>query len=57
MGVFVGTIVAALTETLDIISVAAKKLNATRWVYLIVIVVLLGKVFGSLLFFLIPGFF
>ncbi|HHY82345.1 MAG TPA: stage V sporulation protein AB [Clostridiales bacterium] len=57
MGIFVGMLAAALTETLDIITVAAKKLNIVRWIYLIVVVTLLGKVVGSLLFFLIPGFF
>lgn len=57
MGIFVGTIISALTETLDIISVAANKLSITKLVYLIVVVILLGKIIGSLVFFLIPGFF
>lgn len=57
LGIFVGTIIAALTETLDIISVAVNKLGLAKWMYIIVMVILLGKVAGSLLFFLIPGFF
>ena len=57
LGIFVGTIIAALTETLDIISVAVNKLGLAKWLYIIVMVILLGKVAGSLLFFLIPGFF
>ncbi|MDD4681050.1 MAG: stage V sporulation protein AB [Clostridia bacterium] len=56
MGIFIGLIVAALTETLDIISIAANKLKIANWIYLIIIVVLAGKVFGSLVSFLIPGF-
>jgi len=57
IGIFVGTIISALTETLDIITVAVNKLRIKKWVYLIVIVILLGKIIGSLIFFLIPGFF
>ena len=57
LGIFVGMIAAALTETLDIISIAANQLNIAKWVYLIVLVVLAGKVAGSLVFFLFPGFF
>jgi hypothetical protein len=55
--IFVGMIAAALTETLDIISVAANKLKIVRWIYLIVVVILLGKIIGSLLYFIVPGFF
>ncbi|NLB41643.1 MAG: stage V sporulation protein AB [Clostridiales bacterium] len=55
-GIFIGMIAAALTETLDIISIAANKLKISNWIYLIVIVVLLGKVVGSLVFFLVPEF-
>jgi stage V sporulation protein AB len=57
LGTFVGMIAAALTETLDIISVAANKLKIVRWIYLIVVVILLGKIIGSLLYFIVPGFF
>ena len=56
IGIFVGTIISALTETLDIISVAANKLSISKWIYLIVVIILLGKVIGSLVHFLIPGF-
>lgn len=56
LGIFVGMIAAALTETLDIISIAANKLKISNWIYLIVVVVLLGKVVGSLVFFLVPEF-
>ena len=56
LGIFIGMIAAALTETLDIISIAANKLKISNWIYLIVIVVLLGKVVGSLVFFLVPEF-
>lgn len=57
IGIFVGMVAAALTETLDIISIAASKLKIIRWIYLIVAVTLLGKIVGSLLYFIIPGFF
>lgn len=57
MGIFIGIIISALTETLDIISVAANKLSITKWIYLIVVIILLGKIIGSLIYFLVPGFF
>jgi stage V sporulation protein AB len=57
IGMFLGMLAAALTETLDIISGAAKQLKILKWIYLIVVVVILGKMAGSLLFFLIPGFY
>lgn len=57
MGIFVGMIAAALTETLDIISTAVNKLGIVKWLYVIVFVVILGKVAGSILFFILPGFF
>lgn len=56
VGIFVGLVSAALTETLDIISISAKKLKIVKWIYLIVAATLLGKMIGSLLFFIIPGF-
>jgi len=56
-GIFVGTVTSALTETLDIISAAANKLGIVKWIYLILITLLLGKVAGALVFFLIPGFY
>lgn len=57
IGIFLGMLAAALTETLDIISGAVTHLRIIKWIYLIVAVVILGKMAGSLLFFLIPGFF
>jgi stage V sporulation protein AB len=56
-GIFIGTIVAALTETLDIISIAVNKIGMKKWLYVIVMTIIFGKIAGSLLFFLIPGFF
>ncbi|NLU37002.1 MAG: hypothetical protein GXX01_08310 [Clostridiales bacterium] len=55
-GIFVGTVTSALTETLDIISATVNKLGIAKWVYLIVMTLLIGKIAGSLLFFLVPGF-
>lgn len=56
-GIYIGMVAAALTETLDIISVAVNKLKIAKWLYVIVMAIILGKVAGSLLFFLVPGFF
>lgn len=57
MGIYVGMIAAALTETLDIISIFATKLGIIKWIYLIIFAIILGKVIGSAIFFLIPDFF
>lgn len=57
MGIFVGFIAGALTETLDILSTAAGRMGILRWIYALVFIILLGKTLGSLLFFLFPGFF
>ncbi len=57
MGIFVGFIAAALTETLDILSTAVDTLSIPRWLYVIVFAIILGKALGSAIYFLIPGFF
>ncbi|MGI6538022.1 MAG: stage V sporulation protein AB [Caldicoprobacterales bacterium] len=57
LGIFVGMVAAALTETFDIITIVAFKLKIAHLVYLIILFVILGKIGGSLFYFLIPSYF
>lgn len=51
-GIYVGMIAAALTETFDILTVAADTFKIVRWIYILVWIVILGKTIGSAVFFL-----
>lgn len=57
MGIFVGMIVGALAETLDIVTSITDILDIPKWIYLIVLVIILGKVLGSVLYWIVPGFY
>lgn len=52
-GIFIGIVAAALTETLDILYIASSSLNLAKYLYLIVWVIILGKLIGSSLYFII----
>ena len=52
MGIFVGIITAALTETLDLLSNISSKLNLEELIYIIVFVIAIGKIVGSVLYFI-----
>lgn len=54
-GIFVGMIAAALTETFDIISQVSETLNITKWIYVLVMIIILGKMLGSALTWLLPA--
>ncbi|HOB19884.1 MAG TPA: stage V sporulation protein AB [Candidatus Atribacteria bacterium] len=51
-GIYIGMIAAALTETFDILTVAADTFSIVRWIYLLVWTVVLGKIIGSVIFFM-----
>jgi len=56
MGIFVGMVAAALTETLDILSNAVNTLGIIKWVYVLIFALIFGKIAGSVLFWTLPGF-
>ncbi|HZK34219.1 MAG TPA: stage V sporulation protein AB [Bacillota bacterium] len=51
-GIFVGVVAAALTETLDILTIASDTLNLGKYVYTMVWIIILGKVIGSAIYFI-----
>ena len=55
MGVFIGLLAAALTEVLNVIPVISKRLRIQKEIYLLLMSLILGKVAGSLIYWLAPG--
>ncbi|GAB6098979.1 hypothetical protein JCM16358_08580 [Halanaerocella petrolearia] len=54
-GTFVGLVAGALTEVLKVLPVLSRRLNLEREMRLLLLIVILGKTIGSLLYWLIPG--
>ncbi len=57
MGIFVGMIASALAEVLNIIPLIEKSLKIGQWIYAIIFALIAGKIIGSLVYWLIPGFY
>jgi len=57
MGIFVGMIASALAEVLNIIPLIEKSLRIGKWIYVIIFALIAGKTIGSLIYWLIPGFY
>jgi len=56
-GIFYGCLAVSLAETLNVIPIMARRVNLKRGLALFMICLALGKTAGSLMYFLIPGFF
>lgn len=56
MGLFVGCLAAALAEVLNVLPVMARRIGLLKDIRLILLAMILGKVIGSLIYWLIPGF-
>ena len=56
-GVFYGCLAVSLAETLNVIPIMARRANIKRGLVLLLVCLALGKAAGSLVYFLIPGFF
>ena len=56
-GIFYGCLAVSLAETLNVIPIMTRRVNLKRGLPLIMICLALGKTIGSLMYFLIPGFF
>lgn len=54
MGVFTGLLAAALTEVLNVLPVLSKRLGLQQEIYLMLMSLILGKVAGSLIYWLVP---
>jgi len=57
MGIFVGMVASALAEVLNVIPLIADTLGAPKWIYVIIFAMLLGKIVGSLVYWIAPGFY
>ncbi len=52
LGIFLGALASALAETLNVIPVAARKLRVKNYMFYIITSMVLGKIFGSLIYWL-----
>lgn len=56
LGIFVGMVAAALTEVLNVLPVLSRRLGMTREISFLLAAIILGKIAGSLVYWLVPGF-
>ncbi len=56
IGIFIGVLASSLAEILDVIPVFSKRANIKKDIALIMIIVALGKLVGSIIFFLKDNF-
>jgi stage V sporulation protein AB len=56
MGLFVGCLAAALAEVLNVLPVMTRRVGLLIYIRFLLLAMILGKVCGSLLYWLVPGF-
>lgn len=56
-GIFVGVLAMALTEVLNVMPILMRRARLTQGIQWIILSFALGKVFGSLLYYLVDGFY
>lgn len=56
-GIFVGVLAMALTEVLNVIPIMLRRARITKGLRWLILAFALGKMFGSLVYFLIDGFY
>ena len=56
-GLFVGVLAMALTEVLNVMPILMRRARLTKGLQWIILAFALGKVFGSLLYYLVDGFY
>lgn len=57
MGIFVGMVSSALAEVLNVIPSLSINMGITRWILLLIISIILGKTIGSIIYWVLPGFY
>ncbi|MCL2198922.1 MAG: stage V sporulation protein AB [Defluviitaleaceae bacterium] len=57
IGIFFGSLAMSLAETLDVIPILTRRGRVSRGLFFFVIAMALGKLVGSLLYFLVTGFY
>ncbi|MCL2357927.1 MAG: stage V sporulation protein AB [Defluviitaleaceae bacterium] len=56
-GIFYGSLAMSLAEVLDVIPIMTRRVRVLRGIFFFVLAIALGKMLGSLLYFLLPGFY
>ncbi|MCL2379015.1 MAG: stage V sporulation protein AB [Defluviitaleaceae bacterium] len=56
-GIFFGCLAMSLAEVLNVIPIFSRRARIQRGMFFIVLAIAVGKLAGSLLYFLVPGFF
>jgi len=56
-GIFFGVLAMALAEVLNVIPILTRRGRIQRGMFVFVLAIALGKMLGSLLYFLVPGFY
>jgi len=57
VGIFIGVLSVSLAETLDVISIMARRIRLQKGLVYFMLAIALGKMGGSLLYALVPGFY
>lgn len=56
IGIFVGCLAASLAEVLNVIPIMARRGRLIKGMFFFVLAIALGKLFGSLVYYCVPGF-
>ena len=56
-GMFFGALAMSLAEVLDVIPILTRRGKVERGIYYFILAIALGKLIGSLMYYIIPGFF
>ena len=56
-GIFFGALAMSLAEVLDVIPILTRRGRIERGIYYFVLAIAIGKLIGSLMYYMIPGFF
>jgi len=56
-GIFIGCLAMSLAEVLNVIPIFSRRARMQRGLFFLVLAVAIGKLVGSLLYFIVPGFF
>ena len=56
-GIFIGCLAMSLAEVINVIPIFARRARLQRGMFFLIMAIAVGKLVGSLLYFLVPGFF
>ena len=56
-GIFIGCLAMSLAEVLNVIPIFSRRARMQRGMFFLVLAISVGKLVGSLLYFIVPGFF